>query len=135
MSDATAVGITIYDQWAAMWSGTLSVDAVMAASFRLRYAQVGGEIFNEIRDVERFAAAVVVFRAERPGIQFASEGTAVVNMDNDGTGMVARPYLATIPAPDGGEPVKVSGTDILRCEKGLIVEVWSVSARGVPFYA
>ncbi|MFE6735964.1 hypothetical protein [Microbacterium sp. NPDC057650] len=132
--DTTSAGIEIYDRWAQLWSGTLPARAIMASSIRLRYAQPGAEHFNEITDVDSFAGAVGAFRAARPGILYEAEGPGVVDFDDEGTGHVARPYLATIPDPDGGAPVRVSGTDILRCECGRIVEVWSVSARGLPFY-
>lgn len=131
----TAVGAAIYDRWAAMWSGALAVDEVMAPQFQLRYAQPGAEHFNTVGDIEKFSESITAFRAARPGIFYTPEGPAVVDMDSSGTGIVARPYLATIPGSGGADPVYVSGTDILRCMQGRIVEVWSVSARGVPFYA
>lgn len=55
-------------------------------------------------------------------------------MTDDGTGHVARPYLATIPTNADAPARRISGTDILRAENGLIVEVWSVSSLGRPFY-
>lgn len=129
------LGVALYDRWAEMWSGTRPADDVMASSFRLRYAQVGAESFNGISDVETFTIAVADFRTQRPGIFYTPEGPAVVDMDASGTGTVARPYLATIPGIGDVDTVHVSGTDILRAIDGEVVEVWSVSARGVPFYA
>lgn len=128
------MGVTIYDRWAEMWSGVISANEVMAPQFQLRYAQPGAEHFNAVTDIGEFATSITEFRAERPGIFYTPQGPAVVDMDSSGTGIVSRPYLATIPGSDAVDTVRVSGTDILRCERGKIVEVWSVSARGLPFY-
>lgn len=134
-SGTADVGIALYDRWTQLWNGQLDAGGLMASQFRLRYAQAGSEPINDITDPETLGSYIRAFRAARPGIHFRPQGPAVVDMSGPGTGHVARPYLASIPA-HGTEPDRqVSGTDILRTVDGHIVEVWSVSSPGRPFYA
>jgi hypothetical protein len=60
---------------------------------------------------------------------FAAGDEAVVDLElRDGlpNGKVARPYLACF-TDETGRELRISGIDMLRVEKGLITEVWSVS--------
>ncbi|MGW4355165.1 nuclear transport factor 2 family protein [Nocardia sp. NPDC004582] len=129
--------IDLFDRWTQMWNGDLAlVDAIMAPEFTLRYAQPGAD-YDSIRDRATFAAAIDTFRAERPGLEFRTQGTPVVEMDDTRTGIIARPYGARITAADGTIVRDLSGTDILRAENGQIVEVWSASGgpEGRSYYA
>ncbi|WP_433711235.1 nuclear transport factor 2 family protein [Nocardia sp. CA-084685] len=120
-------GITLFDEWTAMWNGDLGLaDKIMAPEFTLRYAQPGASDYDDIHDPRTFAAKIAEFHEQRPGIRFTPQGEPVVEIDNARTGFVARPYGAALTGPDG-ELVDVSGTDILRIADGLITEVWSVS--------
>lgn len=127
-------GIAVYDRWTAMWNGELDPADVMADTFVLRYAQVGAEHFNSVTDADHFRDAVRTFRDAKPGIRFAVDGPVVADLDEQGSGLVARPYLASVPAADGTTTRRTSGTDMLRVVAGQIVEVWSVSAPGATFY-
>lgn len=130
-------GIELFEQWTDMWNLNLAlVERIMAPEFTLRYAQPGGDVYDHIHDPEALATQVEVFHGQVPGVRFSSDGLPVVEMDDSRTGIVARPYRATITAADGAERV-LHGTDILRAENGLIVEVWSVSGGpgGRSFYA
>ncbi|MFI7670938.1 nuclear transport factor 2 family protein [Nocardia sp. NPDC049526] len=129
-------GITLFDEWTAMWNGDLALaDKIMAPEFTLRYAQPGAGDYDDIHDRQTFAAKIAEFRDARPGIRFVPQGAAVVEMDDARTGFVARPYGAARTGPDG-ELIDVSGTDILRFAAGLITEVWSASggAAGRSYY-
>ncbi|WP_063041299.1 nuclear transport factor 2 family protein [Nocardia pseudovaccinii] len=120
-------GITLFDEWTAMWNGDLALaHKIMAPEFTLRYAQPGASEYDTIRDPQTLAAKVAGFRAQRPGIRFTTQGEPVVEMDDTRTGFVARPYGASFTGPDG-EQIEVSGTDILRVTAGQITEVWSAS--------
>ncbi|WP_461665059.1 hypothetical protein [Gordonia sputi] len=130
----TAAGIALYDRWAQFWNGELHAADLMAPTFVLQYAQVGAEEINQISDADTFTDHVAAFRADRPGIHYQAEGPAVVSVDGDESYHVARPYLAVIPADAEHPEIRISGTDILRVREGRIVEVWSVSAFGKPFY-
>jgi len=133
------IGIEVYDRWAAMWNGDLSLaDKIMAPGFRLRYAQPGADVFDDITRPAELAALIAEFRAARNELRYAPEGEAVVDLeliDGEATGMVARPYGST-QLDENGREVTISGTDVLRLENGLITEVWSVSGgrAGRPFY-
>ncbi|WP_371494410.1 ester cyclase [Kitasatospora sp. NBC_00374] len=134
-----AFGIGLFDRWTAMWNGDLDlVNEIMAPEFVLRYAQAGTDAFDEIRTPQQLAETVAAWHKSRTGLLFAAEGTATVDLapaDGAPTGLVARPYLASFAAEDGGKVAR-SGIDILRVSDGLIVEVWSVSsgAAGRTFY-
>ncbi len=128
-------GIEVFDRWTAMWNGELALaERIMAPRFTLRYAQPGAEIYDGIHEPDAFARQIAEFRRALPGQRFEVQGEAVVDLDDRGTGLVARPYGSRRPSADG-ETV-VSGTDILRLADGVIVEVWSVSGgmRGRPYY-
>jgi hypothetical protein len=129
--DLRPQGIELFDRWTAMWNGELALAArIMAPAFRLRYAQAGSEAFDECTTPDAIAKLIGGFRDARPGLMFSAEGEAVVDLahgDGGVLGLVARPYLATMPAPNGERTAK-SGTDILRVAGGRITEVWSVSA-------
>ncbi|OXR43045.1 hypothetical protein B7C42_04931 [Nocardia cerradoensis] len=130
-----AYGIELFDRWTAMWNGELELASrIMAPRFTLRYAQPGAEAYDAIHDPETFARQIAAFRAAAPGQRFETQGEAVVEIDDRGTGTVARPYGSRRPVADG--EIAVSGTDILRVEDGLIVEVWSVSGgiQGRSYY-
>ncbi|WP_433759377.1 nuclear transport factor 2 family protein [Nocardia sp. CA-135398] len=123
-------GITLFDEWTAMWNGDLALaDKIMAPEFTLRYAQPGADDYDDIHHPQTLAAKIAEFRAQRPGLRFAPQGESVVEMDDTRTGFVASPYGAAYTGPDG-EQVEVSGTDILRIAAGLITEVWSASGGG-----
>lgn len=124
-------GIELFDRWTAMWNGELELaERIMAPRFTLRYAQPGAEIYDTIHDPAAFARQIAAFRAAMPGQLFEVQGEAVVDLDADRNGYVARPYGSRRPG------VAVSGTDILRVAAGRIVEVWSVSggAQGRSYY-
>ncbi|WP_210743221.1 nuclear transport factor 2 family protein [Nocardia cerradoensis] len=130
-----AYGIELFDRWTAMWNGELELASrIMAPRFTLRYAQPGAEAYDAIHDPETFARQIAAFRAAAPGQRFETQGEAVVEIDDRRTGTVARPYGSRRPVADG--EIAVSGTDILRVEDGLIVEVWSVSGgiQGRSYY-
>ncbi|WP_040807999.1 nuclear transport factor 2 family protein [Nocardia concava] len=130
-------GIELFTRWTNLWNGDLDlVDEIMAPEFTLRYAQPGASDFDEIRDRAALAAKIDKFRAERPGLEYSTQGVPVVEMTDARSGIVARPYGARI-VQDGIVVRDLSGTDILRFENGQIVEVWSVSggAEGRSFYA
>ncbi|MBV7703030.1 ester cyclase [Nocardia nova] len=133
--DMRAYGIELFDRWTAMWNGELELaNRIMAPHFTLRYAQPGAEAYDSIHDPETFARQIAAFRAAAPGQRFETQGEAVVEIDDRRTGIVARPYGSRRPVADG--EIAVSGTDILRVEEGLIVEVWSVSGgtQGRSYY-
>ena len=128
-------GIEVFDRWTAMWNGELDLaDRIMAPQFTLRYAQPGAVAYDSIHDPAAFAGQIAEFRRSMPGQRFEVQGDAVVDIDDDRCGLVARPYGSRRPGADGD--IAVSGTDILRLAAGLIVEVWSVSGgiHGRPFY-
>ncbi|MVU80313.1 hypothetical protein GPX89_24075 [Nocardia sp. ET3-3] len=128
-------GIELYNRWTAIWNRELPVEEVMAPHFTLRYAQPGATVYDDIHDPAAFAAQIELFHKQLPGIVFAPQGIPVIEMDETRTGLVAQPYGVTITR--GDQVVDLSGTDILRSENGLIVEVWSVSGglTGRSFYA
>ncbi|WP_433629858.1 nuclear transport factor 2 family protein [Nocardia sp. CA-120079] len=129
-------GITLFDEWTAMWNGDLALaEKIMAPEFTLRYAQPGASEYDSIRDPQTLAAKIAEVREQRPGVRFITQGEPVAEMDNTRTGFVARPYGAARTGPDG-EQIDISGTDILRIAAGLITEVWSVSGgpAGRSFY-
>ncbi|MEV6134465.1 nuclear transport factor 2 family protein [Nocardia sp. NPDC051990] len=131
-----AFGITLFDEWTAMWNGDLPLaEKIMAPEFTLRYAQPGASEYDTIRDPQTLATKVAEFREQRPGIRFTPQGEPVIEMDDTRTGFVARPYGAVRTEPDGKQ-IDVSGTDILRVTAGQITEVWSVSGgpAGRSFY-
>ncbi|AHH18035.1 SnoaL-like domain-containing protein [Nocardia nova SH22a] len=128
-------GIEVFDLWTAMWNGELELaERIMAPRFTLRYAQPGAVAYDAIHDPAAFARQIAEFRRSMPGLRFEVQGDAVVDLGEGRTGLVARPYGACRPGADGD--VRVSGTDILRLDAGLIVEVWSVSGglHGRPYY-
>ncbi|WP_198347805.1 nuclear transport factor 2 family protein [Nocardia terrae] len=130
-------GIELFDKWTAMWNRDYDLaEKILAPEFVLRYAQPGASAYDAIRDPKSFVAQIQSFHDEVPGLSFAPDAVPVVEMDETGTGIVARPYRARITAPDGAI-TDISGTDILRAENGRIVEVWSVSGglAGRSFYA
>ncbi|MEV4241386.1 MULTISPECIES: nuclear transport factor 2 family protein [unclassified Nocardia] len=129
-------GITLFDEWTAMWNGDLALaDKIMAPEFTLRYAQPGASQYDDIHDPQTFAARIAEFHEQRPGVRFTPQGEPVVEIDDTRTGFVARPYGSAFTGPNG-EQVDVSGTDILRFTSGLITEVWSASggAAGRGYY-
>lgn len=129
-------GITLFDEWTAMWNGDLALaDKIMAPEFTLRYAQPDASDYDDIHDPQAFAAKIAEFHEQLPGIRFAPQGEPVIEMDDTRTGFVASPYGAAFTGP-AGDQVDVSGTDILRISAGLITEVWSVSGGlgGRSFY-
>jgi hypothetical protein len=128
-------GIDVFDRWTAMWNRELPAEKVMAPEFTLRYAQKGADAINETRTPAEFEATLDAWHQANPGTRFTPDGTAAVDLTPNPagpTGIVARPYLATRTVD--GATGAVSGTDMLRLVDGLIVEVWSVSAAGRPFY-
>ncbi|MFJ4655040.1 nuclear transport factor 2 family protein [Nocardia sp. NPDC088792] len=130
-------GIELFELWTDMWNLNLDrVEQIMAPEFTLRYAQPGADVYDDIHDRKALATQVAAFHGQVPGVRFSSDGVPVVEMNDSRTGIVARPYRATMTDGDGGERV-LHGTDILRAENGLIVEVWSVSGGpgGRSFYA
>ncbi|MCU1641250.1 MAG: hypothetical protein JWN03_1525 [Nocardia sp.] len=129
-------GIELFNRWTIMWNGDLALaQEIMAPEFTLRYAQPGASDYDDIHDPKAFAAQIESFHQQVPGLTFTPQGTPVVEMDDTGTGIIARPYGAQFDGPEGTR-VDVSGTDILRTENGVIVEVWSVSGGliGRSFY-
>ncbi|MFF3573425.1 hypothetical protein ACFYXQ_37275 [Nocardia jiangxiensis] len=127
--------IELFDKWAALWSGDLALgQEILAPKLTLRYAQPGASVYDEIHDPQTFVEQIELFRSERPGLRYAAQGIPVVEIDSARSGLIARPYGARRPGPDG--ELNLSGTDILRFEEGEIVEVWSVSggAQGRSFY-
>ncbi|MFE2323512.1 hypothetical protein ACFXD5_06260 [Streptomyces sp. NPDC059385] len=139
--DLRQFGVEVYDRWTAMWNGdTALAERIMAPRFTLRYTQAGTEAFDDVTTPEQLAATIAAWHGTRTGLRFAAEGLAVVDLEPGAaaaspSGAVARPYLASFTAPDGGV-VSRSGTDTLRVVDGLITEVWSVSsgAAGRTFY-
>lgn len=132
-----AAGIELFDKWADMWNGDFRLmDEIMAAEFTLRYAQPGASAYDRIRDRPAFIAQIAEFREQRRDLRFAPQGSAVVDMDESGTGSVASPYSARYTGAEG-VTIDVSGIDILRTTGGFITEVWSVSGGpgGRSFYA
>lgn len=129
-------GIDLYLRWAALWNRELPAEEIMAPAFTLRYAQPGATVYDDIHDPKALSAQIDAFHEQIRGLTFSPQGIAVVEMDETRTGLVAQPYGARIELPGGGVS-DVSGTDILRTENGLIVEVWSVSGGlgGRSFYA
>ncbi len=138
-NDLRALGVDIYDRWTAMWNGDAAIaDRLMAPEFTLRYAQAGTEAFDDVHTPRQLAAVIAGWHSSRPGLCFAAEGPAVVDLrlaDGAPAGLVARPYVASFTAEDG-TIVARSGTDTLRVDGGRIAEVWSVSsgAGGRTFY-
>ncbi|MFF5809403.1 hypothetical protein [Streptomyces sp. NPDC012746] len=138
-NDMRQFGIHTYDRWTAMWNGDLYLaEKIMAPEFVLRYAQAGTEAFDDVRTPQQLADIIGAWHQRRHGLRFVAEGSAVVDLalvDGAPTGLVARPYLATVKDEDG-RTVARSGTDTLRITDGLISEVWSVSsgAAGRTFY-
>ncbi|MGA5821043.1 hypothetical protein ACPC54_24630 [Kitasatospora sp. NPDC094028] len=136
-------GVEVYDRWTALWNGALGLaEEIMAPEFTLRYAQPGSDAFDEVRTPAQLAELIGQWRAARPGIRFEVDGVPVVDVAVDAgadapavSGLVARPYLASVPDGEGGTTA-LSGTDILRLSGGLIAEVWSVSPGpgGRTFY-
>jgi hypothetical protein len=122
-----------------MWNGEVDLaEKIMAPEFTLRYAQAATEAFDAARTPRQLADIIAAWRKSRPGLRFAAEGTAVVDLalvEGAPAGLVARPYVATF-TEDDGRTVARSGTDTLRVTSGLISEVWSVSsgAGGRTFY-
>jgi hypothetical protein len=133
------IGARVFDLWSAMWNGDLGlVDQIMAPEFRLRYAQPGADEFDHIRRRDQLTEKIAGFRQDRSGLSFAAGGEAVVDLElRDGlpNGKVARPYLACF-TDEIGRELRISGIDMLRVDKGLITEVWSVSGgrAGRAFY-
>jgi hypothetical protein len=132
-------GIEIYDQWTYLWNLDLDLAGkILAPELTLHYAQAGGELFDDVHRPEQLAELIRLWHRKRPGIVFAAEGEAVVDLaevDGEAVGLVARPYLVCYTGDDGS-PVRRSGTDILKIIDGRIREVWSVSsgAQGRTFY-
>jgi hypothetical protein len=128
-----------FEDWTALWNGdTALAEKIMAPEFRLRYAQPGAEVFDDVRHPHQLADVIAKWHAARPGLRFQPEGERIPELvmgDGGPTGKVASPYLATYTAHDGEERA-ISGIDILRLENGLITEVWSVSGgpTGRRFY-
>ncbi|MFE3446132.1 nuclear transport factor 2 family protein [Nocardia sp. NPDC059180] len=132
-----AAGIELFDKWTSMWNGELDlVDEIMAREFTLRYAQPGASDYDDIHGRPAFAAQIARFRKQRPDLRFTPQGTAVVELDAAGTGLIACPYGAQFTGPHSAV-IDVSGNDILRVTSGFITEVWSVSGGvgGRSFYA
>lgn len=128
-------GIELFDRWVVLWNGDLAVaEEIIAPEATFRYAQPGADAFDSIHDPQALAKLIEQFRAERPGLRYEAQGIPVVQADGERSGIVARPYGARRPTPDG--ELNVSGTDILRFVDGKIVEVWSVSggANGRSYY-
>lgn len=129
-TDVREIGVRMFDLWSAMWNGDRGLaDQIMAPEFRLRYAQPGADEFDHIRHRDRLTEKISRFRQDRPGLSFAAEGEAVVDLELRGGlphGKIARPYLARYTGETGRE-LRISGIDMLRVENGLITEVWSVS--------
>ncbi|MFD3553431.1 nuclear transport factor 2 family protein [Streptomyces goshikiensis] len=138
-NDVRQFGIHMYDQWTAMWNGDLDLaEKIMAPEFVLRYAQAGTEAFDDVRTPQQLADIIATWHRGRSGLRFVTEGSTVVDLalvDGAPTGLVARPYLASVTDEDG-RIVARSGTDTLRIADGLISEVWSVSsgAAGRTYY-
>ncbi|GGR14487.1 hypothetical protein GCM10010219_19120 [Streptomyces netropsis] len=137
--DLRRFGVGTYDRWTAMWNGDVGLaEEIMAPEFTLRYAQAGTEAFDDVRTPRQLADIITSWHRSRPGLRFAAEATAVVDLgfvDGAPAGLVARPYVASF-ADQDGRTVARSGTDTLRVTGGLITEVWSVSsgAGGRTFY-
>jgi hypothetical protein len=128
-------GIELFERWVVLWNGDLAVaEEIIAPEVTLRYAQPGADAFDTIRDPQALAKRIDEFRAERPGLRYVAQGVPVVQADGERSGIIARPYGASRPTPDG--VMNISGTDILRFVDGKIAEVWSVSggANGRSFY-
>jgi hypothetical protein len=138
-TDVREIGVRMIDLWTALWNGDLDVaDRIMAPEFRLRYAQPGVDVFDHIRDRPQLTEKIAWWHGYRPGLRFAPEGDAVVDLElRDGVphGKVATPYLARY-TDDAGRELRISGIDMLRIENGRITEVWSVSggSAGRAFY-
>ncbi|WP_405942637.1 hypothetical protein [Streptomyces sp. NBC_00207] len=138
-NDVRQFGIHTYNQWTAMWNGDLDLaEKIMAPEFVLRYAQAGTEAFDDVRTPQQLADIIAAWHRQRRGLRFVAEGAAVVDLtlvDGAPTGLVARPYLASVTDEDA-RTVARSGTDTLRITNGLISEVWSVSSgpAGRTFY-
>jgi hypothetical protein len=134
-----AFGVGLFDRWTAMWNGDLELaPQILAERFTLRYTQQGSELFDRVHCADDLTLAIRKWHEVRPGIRFAAEGEAAVDLlrEADGpVGRVARPYLATFPDP-ASHTIARSGIDMLRVERGRIVEVWSVSSgpAGRTFY-
>jgi len=131
----TDFGTELFDRWVVLWNGDLAVaEEIIAPEATFRYAQPGADVFDTIHDPQALAKRIEQFRAERPGLRYEAQGIPVVRVDGERSGIIARPYGARRPVPDG--EMNVSGTDILRFVDGKIVEVWSVSggASGRSFY-
>jgi hypothetical protein len=132
-------GIEIYDLWTSLWNLQLDLAAkILSPQLTLRYAQAGGELFDDIHRPEQLAEIIKVWHKKRSGLVFASDGEAVVDLaevNGEIVGLVARPYLVCYDGEDG-TTVRRSGTDILKISNGCISEVWSVSsgAQGRTFY-
>ncbi|MFF7751148.1 nuclear transport factor 2 family protein [Streptomyces sp. NPDC007971] len=118
---APATGIALFDRWTALWNGDFGdPEAFLAPGFFIRF---GNDPQNAATDEIHGPAGIVSyvsdFRARRPGLRYAVEGTPMV----DGAlGQVASRWNVTL--PDG---VAKSGIDLLEVVDGRIATVWSVT--------
>ncbi|MFI9253204.1 nuclear transport factor 2 family protein [Streptomyces sp. NPDC053069] len=117
----TATGIALFDRWTALWNGDLSdPEAFLAPGFRVRFGNdPANAATDEVRGPAGMAAYVRTFRADKPGLRFAVDGTPLVDT---GPGRVACCWYVTF--ADGAQK---SGIDLLEVVDGRIATVWSVT--------
>ncbi|MEU2714851.1 nuclear transport factor 2 family protein [Streptomyces sp. NPDC007205] len=114
-------GIALFDRWTALWNGDFSdPEAFLAPGFRVRFGNdPANAATDEVRGPAGMLAYVRTFRAQKPGLRFAVDGTALVDT---GLGRVACCWYVTL--ADG---VQKSGIDLLEVVDGRIATVWSVT--------
>ncbi|MFS4098041.1 nuclear transport factor 2 family protein [Streptomyces sp. AF1A] len=116
-----ATGSALFDRWTALWNGDFGdPEAFLAPGFRIRFANAPeNAATDEIHGPAGMVAFVRAFRAEKPGLLFAVDGTPTVD---GAAGRAACCWYVT--GPDGAHK---SGIDLLEVEEGRIATVWSVT--------
>lgn len=136
---ARQYGCQLYEKWTSFWNLALDLaPQILASRLVLRYAQPGTEPMDQATTPEDLVIVVRAWHSKRKGIHFSAVGDTAVDLEQDSesfSGLISRPYEVSFDL-DGSGKIAFGGTDTLRVTRGLISEVWSVSAgpQGRPFY-
>jgi predicted ester cyclase len=118
----------LWQDFTDLWNGDYALARIVAPDFRLHAQLIGGLSSDDVRGPEGLATWIQQARAPFSEVTFVTEVGPLVSGD-----FVSGRWLAT-GAYQGGYPgakakagthVTFAGNDILRTERGLIIDYWT----------
>jgi hypothetical protein len=130
-AEAERLGVDLWDRWAALWNGDLSLAGqLLSPGFQIHFGNtIASADTDRFRGPQDLAAFIADHRAALPGVRYESDGAPIIALDViDGVPMGRLAARWTVQRVDGtGRLIRRSGIDVLAVAGGRITGVWSVT--------